>query len=77
MKQTRIALVFGTRPEVIKLTPVVRELRRHGWCNVLLVASGQHRELLAQSMAECGLTSDLLACPSCAGDEPCGDVLRN
>ena len=59
-RQTRIALVFGTRPEVIKLTPVVRELRRHGWCNVLLVASGQHRELLAQSMAECGLTSDAL-----------------
>ena len=59
-RQTRIAIAFGTRPEVIKLTPVVRELRRHGWCNVLLVASGQHCELLAQSMAECELTSDAL-----------------
>jgi UDP-N-acetylglucosamine 2-epimerase (non-hydrolysing) len=62
-RQTRIAIVFGTRPEVIKLTPVVRELRRHGWCNVLLVASGQHRELLTQSMAECALTSDALPGP--------------
>jgi UDP-N-acetylglucosamine 2-epimerase (non-hydrolysing) len=62
-RQTRIAIVFGTRPEVIKLTPVVRELRRHGWCDVVLVASGQHRELLAQSMAECGLTSDTLPAP--------------
>lgn len=62
-RQTRIAIVIGTRPEVIKLTPVVRELRRHGWCNVVLVASGQHRELLAQSMAECGLTSDALPAP--------------
>jgi UDP-N-acetylglucosamine 2-epimerase (non-hydrolysing) len=62
-RQTRIAIVFGTRPEVIKLTPVVRELRRHGWCNVVLVASGQHRELLVQPMAECGLTSDALPAP--------------
>jgi UDP-N-acetylglucosamine 2-epimerase (non-hydrolysing) len=62
-RQTRIAIVFGTRPEVIKLTPVVRELRQHGWCNVLLIASGQHRELLTQSMAECGLTSDALPAP--------------
>jgi UDP-N-acetylglucosamine 2-epimerase (non-hydrolysing) len=62
-RQTRIAIVFGTRPEVIKLTPVVRELRRHGWCNVVLLATGQHRELLAQSMAECELTSDALPRP--------------
>lgn len=62
-RQIRIAIVFGTRPEVIKLTPVVRELRRHSWCNVALVASGQHRELLAQSMAECELTSDALSAP--------------
>jgi len=62
-RQTRIAIAFGTRPEVIKLTPVVRELRRHGWCKVVLVASGQHRELLAQSMAECGLTSDAWPAP--------------
>lgn len=62
-RQTRIAIAFGTRPEVIKLTPVVRELRRHDWCKVVLVASGQHRELLAQSMAECGLTSDAWPAP--------------
>jgi UDP-N-acetylglucosamine 2-epimerase (non-hydrolysing) len=62
-RQTRIAIVFGTRPEVIKLTPVVRELRQHGWCDAVLLASGQHRELLAQSMEECGLTSDALPGP--------------
>jgi UDP-N-acetylglucosamine 2-epimerase (non-hydrolysing) len=62
-RQTRIAIAFGTRPEVIKLAPVVRELRRHGWCNVLLIPSGQHRELLAQSMAECGFMSDALPAP--------------
>jgi UDP-N-acetylglucosamine 2-epimerase (non-hydrolysing) len=62
-RQTRIAIAFGTRPEVIKLTPVVRELRRHDWCNVLLIPSGQHRELLAQSMAECGFMSDALPAP--------------
>jgi len=45
----RVLLVYGTRPEAIKLAPVVRELRaRPARFETLLCASGQHREMLAQ-----------------------------
>ena len=45
---TRVMVVFGTRPEAIKLAPVVRALRAapRAW-RVTAVAVGQHRELLS------------------------------
>lgn len=44
---TRVIALFGTRPEVIKLAPVVRELAaRPGAPRVINVASGQHTDLL-------------------------------
>jgi len=39
---------FGTRPEAIKLAPVVRELRRSGRFRVVTVHTGQHDELADQ-----------------------------
>lgn len=39
--------VFGTRPEAIKLAPVIRELSQTPSVRSLVVCSGQHRELLA------------------------------
>ncbi|MBZ5575083.1 MAG: UDP-N-acetylglucosamine 2-epimerase (non-hydrolyzing) [Acidobacteriia bacterium] len=45
----RILLVFGTRPEAIKLCPVVRELRaRPGRFSVRICVTAQHRGLLDQ-----------------------------
>jgi UDP-N-acetylglucosamine 2-epimerase (non-hydrolysing) len=43
----RILSIFGTRPEAIKMLPVVRELRRRGLDQRVCV-TGQHRELLGQ-----------------------------
>jgi UDP-N-acetylglucosamine 2-epimerase (non-hydrolysing) len=40
-----IAVLFGTRPEVIKLAPVILELRRRN-APTVVVATGQHRELV-------------------------------
>lgn len=41
--------VFGTRPEAIKMAPVVRELKRHGRdIRSLTCSTGQHREMLRQ-----------------------------
>jgi UDP-N-acetylglucosamine 2-epimerase (non-hydrolysing) len=37
----RLTIPFGTRPEIVKLAPVVRELRRRGW-PTRLVFTGQH-----------------------------------
>lgn len=44
----KLAVVFGTRPEAIKMAPVVSELKRQvGW-QVKVVVTGQHREMLHQ-----------------------------
>jgi len=48
--------VFGTRPEVIKLAPLIRELRTPGSNFVVEVCvTGQHRELLDQALQVFGL----------------------
>ena len=41
-------IVFGTRPEAVKLAPVVMELRRRAEAEPVLCATGQHREMLDQ-----------------------------
>lgn len=44
-----ILLVFGTRPEAIKMAPLVHELKKHPECFVTKVCvTGQHREMLDQ-----------------------------
>lgn len=45
-ERTRILVLFGTRPEVIKLAPVIHELQRRESLSPLVVSSGQHRQLL-------------------------------
>jgi UDP-N-acetylglucosamine 2-epimerase len=53
------AIIVGTRPEAIKLAPVVRELRHEGLLEPLLVSTGQHREMLAQALGAFGLRPDV------------------
>ncbi|MGN6463792.1 MAG: hypothetical protein ACTHLY_21660, partial [Pseudolabrys sp.] len=40
------ACVIGTRPEVIKMAPIIRQLRDSHWGTLHVVAIGQHLELL-------------------------------
>ncbi|MEO0230912.1 MAG: UDP-N-acetylglucosamine 2-epimerase (non-hydrolyzing) [candidate division WOR-3 bacterium] len=44
----KIFIIFGTRPEVIKLFPVIRELRKYKNVSVKICATAQHREMLDQ-----------------------------
>ena len=44
----KIMPVFGTRPEAIKLAPVVRELERCDWAQLQVCVTAQHREMLDQ-----------------------------
>ncbi|HEY1259400.1 MAG TPA: UDP-N-acetylglucosamine 2-epimerase (non-hydrolyzing) [Stellaceae bacterium] len=44
----KILVVFGTRPEAIKLAPVVRELAARPEFECKVCVTGQHREMLAQ-----------------------------
>lgn len=44
----KIMLVFGTRPEAIKMCPLVNELKKDSDFNVKVCVTGQHREMLDQ-----------------------------
>ncbi len=43
-----IMLVFGTRPEAIKMCPLVNELKTRGNVNTVVCVTGQHRQMLDQ-----------------------------
>jgi UDP-N-acetylglucosamine 2-epimerase (non-hydrolysing) len=52
-------IVMGTRPEVTKLGPVALELRRHPeQFEVILVGTGQHKDLVPQHLGLFGMTLD-------------------
>lgn len=44
----RVMLVYGTRPEAIKMAPVIFELRRSAQLTPVVVLTGQHRSMLEQ-----------------------------
>ncbi len=43
-----VMLVFGTRPEAIKMCPLVNELKRRDSINTVVCVTGQHRQMLDQ-----------------------------
>jgi UDP-N-acetylglucosamine 2-epimerase (non-hydrolysing) len=55
----KILVIFGTRPEAIKLFPVVAALREVGGLEVRTCITAQHRGLLDQVLAIAGLTPDV------------------
>ena len=59
MSQQSIAVVVGTRPEAIKLAPVVLALRRQGRFRPILISTAQHTDLLDQALAGFGLAPDI------------------
>ena len=55
----RIAVIVGTRPEAIKLMPVIAAARaRPGQFAVTIIRTGQHREMVDDLMDEFGLQAD-------------------
>lgn len=44
----KIMLVFGTRPEAIKMCPLVNELKKRTSLNTIVCVTGQHRQMLNQ-----------------------------
>jgi UDP-N-acetylglucosamine 2-epimerase (non-hydrolysing) len=52
LNNMKVFIIFGTRPEAIKMAPVIAELKRHpNAFNVFVVATGQHREMLDQVLS--------------------------
>lgn len=54
----RIVCVVGTRPEAIKMAPVIEALRRESWAYPYVLLTAQHREMLDQVMELFGIRAD-------------------
>lgn len=55
----KIMLVFGTRPEAIKMAPLVKEIQRHSTeFETIVCVTGQHREMLDQVLNIFNITPD-------------------
>ena len=44
----KVMLVFGTRPEAIKMCPLVNELKTRETIETIVCVTGQHRQMLDQ-----------------------------
>jgi UDP-N-acetylglucosamine 2-epimerase (non-hydrolysing) len=51
-------IIFGTRPEAIKLSMVIRELHRHKDLSTFVAVTAQHREMLDQVMTNFKIVAD-------------------
>lgn len=54
----KVMLVFGTRPEAIKMCPLVRELKTRPGLTTLVCVTGQHRQMLDQVLQAFGVVPD-------------------
>ena len=50
--------MIGTRPEVIKMVPVIRALKASTWAKCVVVVTAQHRKLLDQMLQRFNVTVD-------------------
>lgn len=55
----RILCVVGTRPEAIKMAPVILALKRERWAEVRVLATAQHRQMLDQVLNFFGIAPDI------------------
>lgn len=54
----KVMLVFGTRPEAIKMCPLVLELKRRSSVQTIVTVTGQHRSMLDQVLEAFKVTPD-------------------
>ncbi len=53
-----VCCIIGTRPEAIKMAPVILRLRRSNLLSPFVLATGQHTEMLSQALDFFGITPD-------------------
>lgn len=58
MTKKKILSIFGTRPEAIKMAPLVLELKNNPWFSSRVAVTGQHREMLDQVLEQFQITPD-------------------
>lgn len=57
--KAKIICVVGTRPEAIKMAPVILDLKKQPWAHTLVLATAQHREMLDGPLSIFGIKPDL------------------
>jgi UDP-N-acetylglucosamine 2-epimerase (non-hydrolysing) len=55
----RILVAVGTRPEAIKMAPVILALQEQPWADVRVMATAQHRQMLDQVLQAFGIVPDI------------------
>ena len=55
----RILIAVGTRPEAIKMAPVINALKQQPWAEVRVLATAQHRHMLDQVLSVFGIVPDV------------------
>lgn len=55
----KVLVIAGTRPEAIKIAPILWELRKYPHINTLLCSSGQHKQLIDDVFEDFGLIPDI------------------
>lgn len=58
MKKIKVLSIFGTRPEAIKMCPLIREMNKYGEIENLVCLTGQHRQMLEQVIKIFGIKPD-------------------
>ena len=58
MKNDTLLVVFGTRPEAIKLMPLIKVLRSSSKFTIKICVSAQHRQMLDSVLSEYGIIPD-------------------
>ena len=58
MNKKKVMLVFGTRPEAIKMCPLVKELKGRDTIETVVCVTGQHRSMLDQVLDAFGVKPD-------------------
>ena len=58
MAELSVCITLGTRPEAIKLAPVIRAFRFQPDIKTQVILTGQHREMVEQVMALFELSAD-------------------
>ena len=59
MSKSKVAIVFGTRPEAIKMAPVIRAISESQVFAPVVISTGQHKEMLTQVLQEFNLSDKI------------------
>ena len=58
MDRIKVMTIFGTRPEAIKMAPLVKELQSRKEIQCILCVTAQHRQMLDQVLEAFKITPD-------------------